>query len=186
MPRPEARHSARTRPSSRAIAAPSAIFRPYWVTSQPGQELGKPPGHVVVRPRAAAGGCVAVAVDLAAADRHGQEGDAASQQHRPRGHLRRALGDEAPGDLPHWPDRVGADGELANRGVDTVGADDQVVAAGAAVVELDGYGAVLLAEPLQRHTHPDRHGIAMECQDLVQVGAVQGEADAANYPLSAE
>ena len=51
-----------------------------------------------------------------------QEGDAASQQHRPRGHLRRALGDEAPGDLPHWPDRVGADGELANRGVDTVGA----------------------------------------------------------------
>jgi len=62
--------------------------------------------------------------------------------------------------------------------VDTVGADDQVVAAGAAVVELDGYGLVLLAEPLQRYTHPDRHGIAMGCQDLVQVGAVQGEAGA--------
>jgi hypothetical protein len=62
--------------------------------------------------------------------------------------------------------------------VDTVGTDDQVVAPSAAVVELDGYGAVLLAEPLQRYTHPDRQRIAMGCQDLVQVGAVQREARA--------
>ena len=81
--------------------------------------------------------------------------DAASQQHCPRGHLRRAFGDKAPGELSQRADRA-ADGELADRGVDTVGADDQVVAPSAAVVELDGYGAVLLAEPPQRYTHPDR------------------------------
>ena len=59
--------------------------------------------------RGAVGGRVAVAVDPAPADRHGQEGDVAPQQHRPRGHLRRALGDEAPGELPHRSDRAGAD-----------------------------------------------------------------------------
>jgi hypothetical protein len=48
--------------------------------------------------------------------------------------------------------------------------------AGAAVVELDSHGPVLLPECPRRHTEPDWHGITLECQDFVQVGTVQGEA----------
>ena len=186
----EARHSASTRPSSRAIAAPSAMFgetacaaspmsstdprdHPSRVTSSIGATCTAPSGpressiagtgaanppearpaspHLVTRGRGASvGGRVAVAVDMPPADRHGQEGDLAAEQHRPRGQLRRALGDEAPGELSHRSDRAVADGEMADRGVDAVGTDDQVVAAGRAVGELDGDGAVVLAEPPHR------------------------------------
>jgi hypothetical protein len=110
---------------------------------------------------------------------------AASQQHRPGGHLRRALGDEAPGELPQRADRAGADGEPADRGVDAVGADDQLVVAGGAVAELDGDGVVPLAELLQRYAHPDRHGIAVGCQDPVQVRVVQRQALADIAPQAA-
>jgi hypothetical protein len=116
----------------------------------------------------------------------GEVACAASQQHRPRGHLRWTLGDEAPGELPQRADRAGADGEPADRGVDAAGADDQVVVAGGAVAELDGYGVVALAELLQRYAHPDRHGIAVGCQDLVQVRTVQRQAGADVAPQGGE
>jgi hypothetical protein len=70
--------------------------------------------------------------------------------------------------------------------VDAVGAEDQVVAAGAAVVELDRHGLVLLAESLQRYAHLDRHGIAVGCQDRVQVRAVQGETGSDVAPEGGE
>ena len=91
---------------------------------EPGQQPGKLPGHIVrLLPWGAVGERVAVAVDLAPSDRYCQEADATSEQHRPGGHLRRAFGDEAPGELPDRPDHAGSDDELADLGMDPIGAD---------------------------------------------------------------
>ena len=71
-----------------------------------------------------------------------------------------------------------SDGELADLGMDPIGAEHEVVLAGAAIVELDSHNPVFLSERPQRYTQPDCHGITMECQDFVQVGTMQGEARA--------
>ncbi len=70
--------------------------------------------------------------------------------------------------------------------MDAVGADDQVVAVGGGVAELDGHPVVVLAEPLHRETHTDVHRVAVGCQDLVQVGTVQREAGADVAPQVGE
>jgi hypothetical protein len=70
------------------------------------------------------------------------------------------------------------DRQLADGGVDAVRADDQVIAARTTVAEFDGGGVALLADPLHRSAQPDRRGVAVRCQDLVQVRAVHSQAAA--------
>ena len=73
---------------------------------------------------------------------------------------------------PTRPDPVGTEEKSPDMGVDSVRTQNQVVSAGGAVVERDGDGPVLLAEPLERNPHPDWHGIIVRRQYRVEAGSV--------------
>jgi hypothetical protein len=149
---------------------------------QGGHRLGVPGQKFAQRRRWGRERSVAVAVHPSVADRDRQKRRVLTEQHRPR---RRDFGpcdDEAARILADRARRRGIEDQPPHRRVQSVRAQDEVVAANDAVAELDCGTFVVDGHRLRAMSPPDRHVTDPGEQHLMQLCPMQRQAGADTVP----